>query len=141
MIGQGQQGKKIAQQAALTGIIAAIATKMVFGEVDNVNYYNFQMSAHWAAALGCAVGSVVSDLTSEMVIKRFAINNQIINSSTLAVSAGTCGAASAAVLYFGGLPAQSVPKGFLLGACAKLGGDYSNDKLFSPINGIVGPIW
>ena len=45
MIGQGQQGKKIAQQAALTGIIAAIATKMVFGEVDNVNYYNFQMSA------------------------------------------------------------------------------------------------
>lgn len=133
-----QQSKKIALNAVCTAVIAGVATKMVFGEVSNIRYYSFEMPAPVAAALGCAAGSVVSDLTSEMVIKRFAINNQIINSSTLAVQAGVCGAASAGVMYFGGLPTQNLPMAFGLGAASKLSGDYLNYKVFDPVNGIVG---
>lgn len=136
-----QNGKKIALNALCTGVIAGLATKMIFGDIDTVKYYNFEMSAPIASGLGCAAGSAVSDVFSDQVIKRFAITNQIVNSSTLAVQAGVCGGASAGIMYFGGLPTQSIPKAFALGAGSKLAGDYANFKVFDPVNGIIGPVF
>ncbi len=140
MIGQQMSSKKIALNAVCTAAVAGLATKMIFGDVNTVRYYDFAISAPLASASACALGSVASDVFSDQVIKRFAINNQIINSSTMAVQAGVCGAASAGVMYFGGLPTQSLLKAFGLGAVSKLSGDYLNYKITDPVNGIIGPI-
>lgn len=135
------QNKKIMLNAVCAGAVAGILTKYAIGEVSDVNYYGVPLSAPMAVSLGCGVGSVVSDLTHDMVIKRLAITNQIMNGATLAVQAGVGGLASASVLYFGGAPMSNMPIAFGVGAVSKLGGDYAQDKLFSPQNGIIGPIF
>lgn len=63
------QVKKMALNAVCTGVIASVATKMIIGEYDTVTYYGMSVSSPIAVGIGCGAGSVVSDLTSDMVIK------------------------------------------------------------------------
>lgn len=133
--------KKIALNAVCTGIVASIATKFLIGEVETVTYYGMSLPANISVGMGCAVGSVVSDLSSDMIIKRLAVTNQVMNGSTIAIQAGVGGLASGAVLYFGGAPMQNLPVAVGLGAVSKLGGDYIQVKLFDPRDGIIGPIF
>ena len=95
------------------------------------------MPSYFATGLGCGAGSVVSDLTSELVIKKLNISNQLMNVSTLAVQCGVGAVASTGVLYLGGLPAQNMVPAMLLGAGSKLGGDYACTKLFDPKLGLI----
>lgn len=129
--------KKIALNAAMTGAVAMVATKLLLGDTLDVNYFGMPMDASIANGLACGAGSVVSDLTSDMVISKLSMSNQIINGSTIAVKAGVGGAASAAVLYFGGMPSDGIPGALLVGAGSKLGGDYAADKLFFANGGII----
>lgn len=99
------------------------------------------LSAGIATGAGCASGSIISDLTSDYVIKQLKINNQLMNASTMAVKVGVGAVASAGVLLVGGLPRENLLNGALIGGASKLGGDYVADKLFDPINGMVGPIF
>ncbi len=133
--------KNIVMNAACTAGVSFVANKLLLGEFGTVNYFGVPMDAALATSVGCGVGSAVSDLTSEYVIRKLGMSNQFMNSSTLLVDVGVCGAASGAVLYLGGLPMQSVPMAIGLGATAKLTGDYLNDKLFSVRNGIIGPLF
>lgn len=135
------QSKKIALNAVCSGVVASLLTSYMIGEVENVNYYGVNVSAPVAVGAGVAVGSVISDLTSEMVIKRLGMTNQIVNGSTLAVQAGVAGLASSGVLYLGGAPLQNMPVAFGVGLASKLGGDYAQDKLFDPRNGIIGAVF
>lgn len=129
--------KKVAMNALLVGCVGALATNLILGRYGDVDYYGFTMPAYLATGAGCAVGSVVSDFTSEMVIKRMGANNQIMNGSTLAVQVGIGGVASSAVLFAGGLPSTDLPRAFIIGAGSKLGGDYANAKLFDPRTGFI----
>lgn len=129
--------RDIAFNAICTAAVAGAATYFVFNEYDTVNYFGMSVSSPVAVGVGCGIGSVVSDLTSEYVIKKIGVNDQIVNGSTLAVQAGVGGTASAAALYFGGLPFESIPSAFILGAGSKLGGDYVNKKVFDPITGFI----
>lgn len=132
--------KKIMINAVMTGAVAAALTKFYFGDVDYVKYFNMEISAPIATGLGCAVGSVVSDLTSEVIIKRLGVTNQIMNGASMAVNVSVAGASSGIVLYLGGLPVQNMIPSIALGSVSKLGGDYANEKLFSARDGILGPI-
>lgn len=123
--------------AALTGAVAALATRIVFGENGNVNYFGYNISAALANGGTCAIGSVVSDLTAQYVIKRLGINDQLMNGSILAVETGICGLSSTALFYFGGLELQDAPIAFAIGAGSKLGGDYLNEKIFDPRTGFL----
>lgn len=133
--------KKIAINAVMTGVVAGILTKYYFGDIENVEYFGMSVSAPFASGLGCGVGSVISDLTHELVIKRLGITNQMMNSASLGVQVGIGGVASAGVLYFGGLPVQNVLPAVALGAGSKLAGDYLNYKVFDPRDGILGAVF
>lgn len=135
------QNKKILLNAACTGVIAGLAVSYLLGEAQEVNYFGMSVPANIASAAGCAVGSIVSDLTSEMVIRRLGLNNQIQNLSIMGVEAGVGGAASAGVLYLGGMPSTGLIGATVIGAASKLGGNYANQKLFDPREGIIGPIF
>lgn len=132
--------KKVVFNALMTGVIAGALTKYYFGDIDYVKYFNMEISAPVATGLGCAAGSVVSDLTSEMIIKRLGVNNQIMNGATMAVNIGVAGGASGFVLYLGGLPVQNMIPSVALGAASKLAADYIVFKAFDPRDGIIGPI-
>lgn len=123
--------------AVCTGVVATVATNLLFGENQSISYYGMSMPSNVAVGVGCAVGSVASDIASDMVIKRLNISNQIMNGSTMAVKAGVGGLASAGVLYFGGLPSGSLPTALVFGAGAKLAGDYLNEKVFDPRTGFI----
>lgn len=129
--------KKIVMNSLSTAVVAGLATAFVLGEYDTVSYYGMSLSSPVATGIGCGVGSVISDLTSEMVIKKLMLNNQLVNGSTLAVKAGLGGVASAAVLYGGGVPMSAIGTAFVVGAGSKLGGDYANEKLFDPVKGFI----
>ncbi len=132
-----QTSKRIALSAACTGLVAGIATKMILGETETVKFFNMDFSAPVVVAASCAAGSVVSDLTSEMIIKKIGVTNQIITGSSLAVEAGVCGAAASSVLYFGAnLPARGLITSFAIGAGSKFTGDFVDEKLFS-VRGII----
>lgn len=133
--------KKIAINAALTGIIAGVLTKYYFGDIENVSYFNMEMNAPLATGIGCAMGSVVSDYTSDLLIKRMGLTNQIMNGATMGVNVGLAGFGSGFVLYMGGLPMQNIPQAVILGGASKLSADYANEKLFSVKDGIFGPIF
>lgn len=130
--------KKIILNFLSTGVVAFAATKIVLGEYENVTYYGMDISAPFATGLGCGVGSVISDLTSEYAIQKLNISNQLMSGSTLAVKAGIGAIASAGVLYGGGLPSESLVTALLVGGGSKLGGDYVSEKLFDPAKGIIG---
>lgn len=138
-----QSSKKIALNALFTGFVGAALGYYVLGEDQNVTYFNMDVPAPVAIGLATAVGSVASDLGSEYVIKRLGMTNQFINSSTALTQSAVCGGATALTLWAGGLPANinSMMTAGLVGTGAKFGGDYANDKLFSPVNGIIGPIF
>ncbi len=136
-----QYNQKIAFNALCTGLVAGVATSYFIGENSNVDYFGMSIGAPYATALGCGVGSVVSDLTSDYVIQKLKINNQMMNGSTLLTKAAVGGGAAASVLYLGGMPPQNISSGFIIGGGSKLGGDYANEMLFSPTKGIIGPIF
>ena len=98
------------------------------------------MEIHANIATGMAVGasSIVSDLSADMVIKKLGLNNQIQNTSILAVQAGLAGGSASLILYLGGLPTSGIPTAIALGAGSKLAGDYTEVKLFDPREGIIG---
>ena len=121
--------RKIVLNAVATGVVALIATKYLLGEYQNVVYYGMPMSASMANGIGCGFGSVVSDLTSEYVIKNLAITNQMVNGSTMAVKAGVGAVSSAGALYFGGMPSEGIPIALMIGGASKLGGDYLNENI------------
>lgn len=129
--------KKIGMNALCTGIVATVATNLLFGDGGNISYYGMNVPANIATGAGCAVGSVASDMLSEYVIKKLNVSNQIMNGSTMLVKGGVGGLASAGVLYFGGLPSSSIPTALVFGAGAKLGGDYVNEKVFDPRTGFI----
>ena len=136
-----KNAKTIAINAACTGAVAAGLMYYFLGEVDTVNYFGQSFSAPVAAGLACGVGSIASDLGSEMVIKKLGMTNQFVNSSTALVQASVGGISSSAVLYAGGMPASGLISAVVVGAAAKFGGDYINFKAFDPINGLLGPIF
>lgn len=129
--------KKIALNALSTAIVAGLANKFLLGDYDQVIYYGMPMNSSIAVGLGCGVGSVVSDMASEMVIKKLGVSNQVMNGSTLAVQAGVGGLASAGVLYMGGAPFENMPMALAIGAGSKLGGDYVQQKVFDPRTGFL----
>src|SRR4051794_3877133 len=118
--------KKLELNALCTGAIAGGLTSIYFGDNSSVDYYGINMSAPIATGVGCGIGSVVSDMTSEYVIKQLKINDQIMNGASLATKAAVGGAASTAILYFGGLPSESMSTAFLVGSASKIAGDYAN---------------
>lgn len=121
--------KKIALNAVCTAGVAMLATKYFIGDVD-ANFFGMAVSSPIAVGLGCGVGSVVSDLSSDMVIKRLGVSNQVMNGSILATQAGVGALSSALVLKFSGLSMEGMPMALAIGAGSKLGGDYVNDKAF-----------
>lgn len=129
--------KKIALNAVCTAVVAGLANKYLLGDYDQVIYYGMPMNSSIAVGLGCGAGSIISDLTSDMVIKRLGVSNQVMNGSVLATKAGVGALSSAGVLYFGGAPAESMIRAMAIGAGSKLGGDYAYDKVFSPVNGFI----
>jgi hypothetical protein len=129
--------KKIALNALCTAGVAYVATGMLLGQYQNVNYFGTQMSAPIATGLGCGVGSIVSDLGSKYVIGKLGINDQLMNGSVLATQVGVGALASSVVLYAGGLPSSGIPSALAIGAGSKLGGDYVNQKVFNPVTGFL----
>lgn len=129
--------KKILLNAVCTSAVAMLATKYFIGDDGNVSYYGVSMDGAVAVGLGCGAGSIVSDLTSEMVIKKIGASNQVMNFSTLGVQVGVGGASSALVLYFGGVPVQNLPMAFAVGSLSKLGGGYTYDKILDSRTGIL----
>ena len=122
--------KRIGLNALCTAVIAGLATKYLLGEYQNVAYYGQMMPASMANAIGCGVGSVVSDLTSDYVIKKIGANNQVMNGSVMATKIGVGAVSSAGVLYFGGMPGEGIPTALMIGGASKLGGDYAQENVF-----------
>lgn len=129
--------KKIGLNAVCTGVVAVVATNVLFGSGETVSYYGMSIPSTVATGIACGVGSVASDTLSEMVIKKLNVSNQIMNGSTLAVKGAVGGLASAGVLYFGGMPVSILPTALVFGAGAKLGGDYVNEKVFDARTGFI----
>lgn len=69
--------RKIAINAICTSIVASIATKFLIGETESVSYYGMNLPANISVGIGCGVGSIISDLTADMVIKRLSLTNQV----------------------------------------------------------------
>ena len=121
--------RKIVLNSIATGIVAMVATKYLLGEYQNVVYYGMPMSASMANGIGCASGSLVSDLTSDYVIKNLAITNQMMNGATMATKISIGAVSSAGLLYFGGMPSEGIPTALIIGGASKLGGDYANENI------------
>ncbi len=131
--------KKLLLTAGCTAVVAGLATKMLLGEYDEVKFFNMEVSTPVANGLACGAGSIVSDVSSDLVIRKLNISNQLANGSTFAVKASVGGAASAAVLYLGGIPASAsnIALSFGIGAGAKMAGDYAYDIGFDPVRGFI----
>lgn len=130
--------KKIMLNALCSGAVGAIATKLIYGGANGeLNFLGVNLPAYAATGVSCSAGSVVSDLTSDMIIKRMGVSSQIMNGANLATQVSVSGGATAAVLWAGGMPASNIPVGFAIGAGSKLGGDYVNQKVFDPKTGFI----
>ncbi len=129
--------RDIVLNSLCTGAVARLATYFIFGENDSVEYFGITVPAVLANATGCAVGSVVSDMTSEFVLRKIGMNNQMLNGSVLAVQAGVGGIASSIILIGGGMPMSALPSAIALGIGSKMAGDWINDRVFNPIDGFI----
>ncbi len=129
--------REILLNALCTGIISGIGTYYLLGENDSVNYFGVQVSAVLANSSACAIGSVVSDLSSTYILRKIGMNDQLYNGSVLAVEAGVGGLASSLVLIGGGMPMSALPSAIGLGIGSKMAGNYLNDKVFNPIHGFI----
>lgn len=127
--------KKIIVSAISTGIVSGIAVKLLFGEYGTADYFGIPMDVSLATGIATGIGSVASDLGSEMVLKRMGLNDQLFNGSSLAVKAGVCGAVSSTAMYLGGSDNFVGP--FILGAGSKMGGDWIYEKAFDPRTGFI----
>lgn len=131
------QTKKIVINAALTALVGGLMTKYVLQDEGNVIYFGMEVSSPVAIGMASGIGSITGDLISDQVIRRLKLSNQLFNSAEMAVHIGVSGSAATGILWFNGLPMSAVPKIFALGAASKLVGDYANDKLFDPRNGMI----
>lgn len=129
--------KKIALNGLLSGIIAGIATKVIFGQYGSAEYFGMELDNSLITALGVGTGSIISDLTSEYVIKKLNVSNQIQNGSTVAVEVAISGGASSAILWAGGVPISSMPATFILGGGSALAGRYANERIFDGRTGFI----
>ena len=127
--------KKILLNSATTALVAGIATKLIFGNYDTMEIMGTNVNSSIVTGVACGAGSAVSDLSSELVIKKLGVSNQLQNGTTTAVQLGVCGAASSAVLMLAGVPTSSLPATFLLGAGSKAGGGWVYDKVLDPRTG------
>lgn len=133
--------KRIIMNGVASAVVGYGLTYYYLGENAQVNYFGMNISSPLAVGAGVGSGSVISDLTSDYVIKQLKINNQLMNTSTMAVKVAVSAGASAGVLIFGGLPKENVVNALLIGSASKLGGDYVAEKLFSPTEGLIGMIF
>lgn len=130
--------KELLLKAASSGVIAGVATKVLFGESGSINMLNMQVPTSVVSGACVAAGSVASDLTSTMIIEKMNVPQNIKSAEELAVRAGTCGVASTAVLVgLAGVPSSNAIQAFALGAGSKLGGDYAYDTVLDPAKGIL----
>jgi len=127
--------KKIMINALCTGVVSGVAVKLLFGEYGTADYFVIPMDVSLATGLATGVGSIASDLGSEMVLKRIGLSDQLYNGSSLFVKAGVCGAVSTATLYMGG--SENIVGPFVLGAGSKMAGDWVYDKVFDIHTGFI----
>lgn len=130
--------KKIALNAVAVGVIAGIVNKYLLGGEGTVNYFGMEMGQNIAVGVASGAGSVVSDLTSEYLIKKMGVSNQVMNGSVLATKAGVGALASSSVLWFAGvLPSEMIPISLAVGASAKVLGDTAYEKILDPRSGFL----
>ena len=130
--------KETVTKALLTGAVAGLATNFLFGDSSAVDYFGMSLNPAIASGAGCALGSIGSDLLSNMVIERMSIPQNIKSAEEMAIRLGVCGLATTVALAVGSdIQSSAYPKTFLLGAGSKAGGDWLEEKVIGGNQSIV----
>ena len=130
--------KELLLKAVSSGVVAGIASKVLFADAGDVQLFNMSIDAGLATGAAVGVGSIASDALSENIIEKMNLPQNIISLEEKIVRFGISGAASAGVLLVGAnLPMNNAFKVIALGGLSKYGGDYAYDQLLSPQNGIL----
>ena len=120
-----------------SGLVAGIATNVLFGDAGAINVMDFALNPSIVAGAAVAGGSIASDLLSENVIERMNLPQNVVTTEEMLIRTGVSGAASAVVLTMAGVPSANIWKAVLLGGASKLGGDYAYEKILSPKTGML----
>ena len=128
--------KELLVKAGLTGLIGGIGAAMLLGNGD-VQAFGKTMQAGLLTGGAVGVGSVISDLVSENIIENLDLPQNIKSTEEFLVRGSVCGLASSGVLIAAaGMPMQSLPISFAVGAGSKYAGDWAEGTFFGK-KGIV----
>lgn len=130
--------KETLLKGVASGVVAGVATKLLFGDAGNVELFNMPLDPAIVNGVAVGAGSIASDVFSERIIENMNLPQNVISLEEKLIRFGVCGATSAAVLMVASdLPSANAGKAILLGGLSKYGGDYAYDQLLSPQHGIM----
>lgn len=129
--------KELLIKGLSSGLVAGVATNLLFGDAGSINFMDFAISPSIASGIAVGVGSVASDMLSENVIEKMNLPQNVVSTEEMLIRVGVGGAASAVVMSFAGIPSENLLKAALLGGASKLGGDYVFEKVLSPKTGML----
>ncbi len=129
--------KELLLKGLSCGVVAGIATNVLFGDAGTISFMDMDINPAIVSGVSVAAGSVASDMLSENIIEKMNLPQNVQSTEEMLIRTGVCGASSAAVLAFAGIPSANIWKAVALGAGSKLGGDLAYDKLLDPRHGMV----
>ncbi len=114
--------KAVAKKAIYSGSVGAVGAYLLFNETGSSEFLNMSMPSSLAAGSGVAIGSVASDLMSDMIIEKMDQSAGLKQAEGTAVKLAVAGLGSSVALKYGSGVDVSANT-FLLGAGSKFIGD------------------